>query len=251
LLGETDGVSMSITMFIKELDSDKALCRDAKKKTAIVNLKEPGKFEQYCEVNHFIDLAKAEAGLGKEKLAEIKKRNKIRSTGEIKAEKVKEKADLETLKPFTRHEITTWVDLGKVGADVASAIMDSGMVEDMMNGWDVLTLVESTAICSKCLLSWDKGRGCVANLMSGDSPLPEVAKKHNLKFIAGIEKYAETKQEFDSAMAKELLKEIEQLKKAITSEEKMTQRRLAGVIERLEAMAKTCATHNCKFYFAS
>jgi len=242
---------MSITMFIKELESDKALCRDAKKRTAQVNLKETSKFEKYCEVNRFIDLAKAEAQLGTEKLAEIKKRNKIRSKGEIKAEKIKEKTDLETLKPFTRHEITTWVDMSKAGGEVAKLIMDSGLVEDVMTGWDILTLVESTAVCAKCVLSWDKGRGCVANLMSGDSPLPEVAKKHNLKFIADIEKFAETKQEFDSAMAKELLKEIEQLKKVIVSEEKMTQRRLAGVIERLEAMAKTCATYNCKFYFAS
>ncbi len=242
---------MSITMFIKELDSDKALCRDAKKKTAQVNLKEPGKFEQYCLVNHFIDMAKAEAALGKDKLAEIRKRNKVRGKGEIKADKIKEKADLETLKPFTRHEITTWVDLTKVSGEVAAVILGSELVADVMNGWDMLTLVESSAVCAKCVLSWDKGRGCVANLMSGDSPLPEVAKKHNLKFISSIEKYAETKQEFDEAAAKELLKEIEQLKKVMVNEEKMTQRRLAGVVERLEAMAKTCSTHGCKFYFAS
>jgi len=238
-------------MFIKETESEKALCREKKGKNAQFNLKEAGKFKQYCERNYFIDLAAAEAKLGAEKVAEIKKRNKLRGKGEIKAEKVKEKADLETLKPFTREEVTTWVNILALPKNVVDEISASGLVSDVMNAWDMIDFEEMGAICGKCALSWDKGRGCVATLMPGESPLPEIAKKAGLNFIASIPKYAEDKTVFDGAKAKELLKEIEKLRPAVEKEGKMIAHRLSGVIERLESMAKTCAENNVKFYFSS
>lgn len=242
---------MSITMFIKETESDKALCKDKKAKNAQVNLKEPGKFEQYCERNYFIDLAAAEAKLGKDKVAEIKKRNRLRGSGEIKAEKVKDKNDLATLKPFTREEITTWVNILVLPKNVIDEIMSSTLVSDIMTMWDMINFEEMGAICGKCVLSWDKKRGCVATLMPGDSPMPEIAKKAGLNFIASIPKYAEDKTVFDGAKAKELLKEIEKLRPAVEKEGKQMAHRLSGAIERLESMAKACSESDCRFYFSS
>lgn len=242
---------MSVTMFIKETESDKSLCREKKGTNAQYNLKEMGKFKQYCERKYFIDLAAAEAKLGKEKITEIKKRNKLRGAGEIKAEKVKEKADLETLKPFTREEITTWVNIVDLPKGVSAEIMASGLVSDIMTAWDMIDFEEMGLICGKCALSWDKGRGCVATLMAGDSPMPEIARKAGLTFIASIPKYAEDKTVFDGAKAKELLKEIEKLKPAVEKEGKQMAHRLSGVIERMESMAKACAENNVKFYFSS
>ena len=242
---------MSVTMFIKELESDKALCRDRKNKTSQVNLKEFGKFNQYCERNYYIDIPGAIAKLGEDKVKEIKKRNNVRGTGEIKAEKIKDKNDFATLKPFTREEVTTWVNLSLHPKNVQDEILASGLVADMMNGWDMLSFEEMGEICKKCALSWDKGRGCVATLMPGDSPMPEIARKAGLKFIADVPKYAETKEVFDGAKAKELLKEIEKLRPAVEKEGKQMANRMKGVIERLESIAKACAENNCKFYFSS
>ena len=242
---------MSVTMFIKETDSDKALCREKKGKNAQFNLKEFGKFKQYCERNYFIDLAAAEDKLGKDKVAEIKKRNKVRSKGEIKAEKITDKSDLAALKPFTREEVTTWVNILVLPKNVIDEISASGLVSDVMNAWDMIDFEEMGEICGKCALSWDKKRGCVANLMPGGSPLPDIAKKAGLNFIASIPKYAEDKTVFDGAKAKELLKEIEKLKPAVEKEGKGIAYRLSGVIERLESMAKACAENNVQFYFSS
>lgn len=242
---------MSVTMFIRETESDKALCREKKGRNAQFNLKEFGKFKQYCERKYFIDLAAAEAKLGKDKVTEIKKRNKLRGSGEIKAEKVKEKTDLETLKPFTREEITTWVNILELPKNTVDEISASGLVSDIMTAWDMIDFEEMGAICGKCVLSWDKGRGCVATLMPGDSPLPEIAKKAGLTFVASIPKYAEDKTVFDGAKAKELLKEVEKLRPAVEKEGKQMAHRLSGVIERLESMAKACAENNVQFYFSS
>ena len=242
---------MSVTMFIKETESDKALCREKKGKNAQFNLRETGKFNQYCERNFYIDLAAAEAKLGKEKVTEIKRRNKLRGSGEIKAEKVKDKGDLETLKPFTREEVTTWVNILAQPKNVVDEITASGLVSDIMTAWDMIDFEEMGAICGKCALSWDKGRGCVATLMPGESPMPEIARKAGLTFIASIPKYAEDKTVFDGAKAKELLKEIEKLRPAVEKEGKQMAHRLSGVIERLESMAKVCAENNVQFYFSS
>jgi len=242
---------MSVTMFIKEIESDKALCREKKKTTAQFNLKEFGKFKQYCERNYFINIPAAEEKLGAEKVAEIKKRNKVRGKGEIKAEKITDKSDLATLKPFTREEVTTWVNLLVLPKNIVDEMKSSGLVSDEMNSWDMIDFEEMGAICGKCALSWDKKRGCVANLMAGESPLPDIAKKAGLNFIASIPKYAEDKTVFDGAKAKELLKEIEKLKPAVEKEGKGIAYRLSGVIERLESMAKACAENDVQFYFSS
>lgn len=242
---------MSITIFIKELESDKALCREMKNTTARVNLKDNSKFSKYCERNYYIDLGAATQKLGEAKVKEIKKRNGVRGTGEIKAEKIKDEADLEALKPFTREEGTTWVDLLAQPKEVVNEIMSSGLVSDSMNSWDMLSFEQMGEICGKCVLSWDKGRGCVATLMPGDSPLPEIARKAGLQFVADIPKFAEDKTVFDGSKAKELLAEIEKLRLAVEKEGKQMANRLKGVIERLESMAKVCATNNVKFYFSS
>jgi len=242
---------MSISMFIKETESDKALCREKKAKNAQVNLTDIVKFNQYCERNYFINLAAAEAKLGTEKFTEIKKRNKLRGKGEIKAEKVKDKNDLATLKPFTREEVTTWVNILAQPKSVVDEIMASGLVSDIMTAWDMIDFEEMGAICGSCALSWDKKRGCVATLMPSDSPMLEIAKKAGLTFISSIPKYAEDRTVFDGAKAKDLLKEIEKLRPAVEKEGKQMAHRLSGVIERLESMAKACAQNNVKFYFSS
>lgn len=238
-------------MFIKELESDKALCREMKNTTARVNLRDNGRFAQYCERNYFIDLGAAAQKLGEAKLKEIKKRNGVRGTGEIKAEKIKDKGDLEALKPFTREEVTTWVDVLAQPKNVVDEIMASGLVSDTMNSWDMLSFEQMGEICGKCALSWDKGRGCVATLMPGDSPLPEIAKKAGLQFVASIPKYAEEKTVFSGSDAKKSLDEIEKLRPAVEKEGKQMANRLRGVIERLESMAKVCAANDVKFYFSS
>lgn len=241
---------MSISMSIKELESEKALCRDDKKKTVQVFLSDIGKFAQYCDKNRYIDLSAAEQKLGKEKVAEIKKRNRVRSTGEITADKIKEKKDLETLKPFTREETTKWVTLQIHPKNAQEDILKSGLIADSVTAWDALGFDEMYAICAKCELSWDKGRGCIATLIPSDSPLPEIANKYGLKYIAGIPKYAEKGAVFDSSEAKQFLSELKQLRDKLPGEGKMMVRRLSGAMDRLEAIAKTCSDKGVKMYFS-
>ena len=81
--------------------------------------------------------------------------------------------------------------------------------------------------------------------------MPEIAGKAGLQFVASIPKFAEEKTVFDDSKAKELLSEIEKLRPAVEKEGKQMANRLKGVIERLESMAKVCATNNVKFYFSS
>jgi len=241
---------MSISMSIKELESDKALCRDAKKKTVQVFLSDIGKFSQYCDKNRFIDLAAAEAKLGTEKVAEIKKRNRLRAGGEIMAEKIKEKNDLGLLKPFTREEITNWVTLEPLPKKIQEEVLSSELVTDFVNAWDSLSFDEMYATCAKCELSWDKGRGCIATLIPSNSPLPEIANKYGLKFIAGIPQYAEKGTVFEAEKAKELLQEIKKLREELPAEGKMMVYRLSGAMDRLESLAKTCSEKGVRLYFS-
>ncbi|HDP97054.1 MAG TPA: hypothetical protein ENN25_05110 [Euryarchaeota archaeon] len=241
---------MSISMSLKELESEKALCKEDKRKIVKVCLSDTVRFEQYCDRNRFIDLAAAEAKLGQEKVAEIKKRNRVRSKGEIEAEKIKEKADLETLKPFTREEITNWVSLDRVPEKARKEIMDSGLVTDQINAWDARSFDEMYETCGKCKLSWDKGRGCIATLIPSESPLPGIADKFGLNFIAAIPSSAEKKVVFEAQRAKELLEEIDKLRDKLPEEGKMMVRRLSGAMDRLESLAKTCSENQVRFYFS-
>jgi len=241
---------MSISMSIKELESNEALCRDSKKNTVKVFLSDTAKFAQYCDKNRYIDLAAAEAKMGKEKLAEIKKRNRVRSRGEIIADKITDAKDLEALKPFTREEVTNWLTIELQPEKVRDEIMNSNLVTDSMNAWDLYEFDEMYATCAKCKLSWDKGRGCIATLMPSDSPLPEIAARFGLNFIANIPKSAEDKVVYESKNAGELLKEIEKLRERLPEEGKMMVRRLSGALDRLEALSKTSTEHKVKFYFS-
>lgn len=237
-------------MSIKELESDKSLCRDDKNKTLRVFLSDAGKFVQYCDKNGYIDLEAAENKLGTEKLAEIKKRNRVRSKGEIMAEKIKEEKDLETLKPFTREETTEWVTLDLHPSKVQDEILNSGLIKDSINAWDARSFDEMYATCAKCELSWDKGRGCIATLIPSNSPLPEIAQKYRLNFIAKIPKYAEDGTVFDAKTAADLLSELEKLREKIPEEGKMMARRMSGAMDRLEALGKTSKEKGVRFYFS-
>lgn len=240
---------MSVTLAIKEMDTEKALCRDAKNRTVQVFLSDNTKFAKYCEVKRWIDLAAAEKELGADKLGEIKKRNKVRSKRDIPPDKIKDRGDLTTLKPFMGEEVTHWATVENIPRDAQQQIMNSGLVTDAMNAWDMLSLEDMTATCAKCSLSWDKGRGCVATLMGENSPLPEMAKKYGTSFLAGISNYIEQKKVFGPAEAKTVLKEVQDLRNKLPAEGKMMVRRLSGVLDRLEAVAEISSDHKISFYF--
>ena len=104
-------------------------------------------------------------------------------------------------------------------------------------------------LCSKCPLSWDKGRGCIGAFGPENSKLPEIAAKYNCPITASALKSAKDHKIFSSADAEDLLKEVEILKDALPKEGKVYVNRYKGPVERMEAVAKISVSEGCGWYF--
>ncbi|MCQ2084675.1 MAG: hypothetical protein MJZ21_00840 [archaeon] len=163
--------------------------------------------------------------------------------------RLKNEADIETLKPYVQKKYNGWVDLTKLNDDVKSQVLANCSKYDHITGWDNLSFDESEDICAHCPLAWNKGTTCIGTFGPKTSALPEIAKKYDCPIIASAFESADSMKKFSPEDAKELLREAEVLEPVLINEGKMAAHRYSGPVERIKLMAKACVECECGFMF--
>ncbi len=241
---------MGLNMAITELDTEKALCKTKKMTLAKVYVDDPSKWADLVEVDKVVDLKKASAKLGKEKLDAILKKGRLAPEGdELYLEKVKDPEDQKTLGPFVTEVKTNWILVEKVPANRKKDVLAAANKENSVTEWDMLEFDEMYATCAKCGLSWDNKKGCVGNFGPSGSPVPELSRKYGLSILAKVDDLAEKKTVLTSKDAEKLLEEVKVIREKSPAEGKMIVRRIEGTLNRLEAMAKCSKDYGVGFYF--
>ena len=113
------------------------------------------------------------------------KRNRIDGEGEsFLLSKVKNEADSARLKDVARKEYSGWIDLSQLPPEEAEAVMKKAGEDNLMSEWNTIPLDETNEICARCVMSWDKGRGCIGKLRPGILSVPDIAKKYDCGSVA-------------------------------------------------------------------
>lgn len=241
---------MGLNMAITELETEKALCRTKKMTLAKVYVDDPARWAGLVEVDKVVDLKKASAKLGKERLDAILKKARLEPEGdEMFLEKVKDQDDQKVLAPFAADVNTNWIVLEKVPSGKKKDVIAAANKPNSVTEWDLVEFDDMYATCAKCGLSWDNKKGCVGNFGPSGSPVPDLAKKYGLSLLAKVNTLAEKKTVLTAKDAEELLKEVKVLRERSPAEGKMTVRRIEGTLNRLEAMAKCSKDYGVGFYF--
>jgi hypothetical protein len=241
---------MGLNMAITELEAEKALCRTKKMTLAKVYVDDPARWAGLVEVDKVVDLKKASAKMGKEKLDAILKKSRLEPEGdEIFLEKVKDQDDQKTLGPFISEVKTNWILVEKVPADKRKDVLAAANKPNSVTEWDLVEFDDMYATCAKCGLSWDNKKGCVGNFGPSGSPVPDLAKKYGLSLLSKVNTLAEKKTVLNAKDAEKLLEEIKVLREKSPAEGKMIVRRIEGTLNRLEAMAKCSKEYGVGFYF--
>jgi len=241
---------MGLNMAITELDTEKALCRTKKMTLAKVFVDDPSKWAGLVEVDKVVDLKKASAKLGKERLEAILKKGRLAPEGdELYLEKVKDPEDQKALGQFATEVKTNWILVDKVPAARKKDVLAAANKLNSVTEWDLVEFDDMYATCAKCGLSWDNKKGCVGNFGPSGSPVPELARKHKLSILSKVDELAEKKTVLTAKDAATLLNEVKVLRDKAPAEGKMTVRRIEGTLNRLEAMAKCSKEYGVGFYF--
>lgn len=241
---------MGLNMAITELETDKALCRTKKLTLAKVYVDDPAKWSGLVEVDKVVDLKKASAKLGKEKVDAILKKGRLSPEGdELFLEKVKDPEDQKTLGPFVTEVKTNWILVDKVPSDKKKDVLAAASKPNSVTEWDMVEFDDMYATCAKCGLSWDNKKGCVGNFGPSGSPVPELAKKYGLSLLSKVDSLAEKKTVLTAKDAEKLLEEVKVLREKSPAEGKMIVRRIEGTLNRLEAIAKCSKEYGVGFYF--
>jgi hypothetical protein len=239
---------MGINIGICELDAKNASCRELKMKVHKVKLDHCKGFEEFVEFDELVPLDMAKKLFPDWEA--FMKRNRINAeTDAIYLDKVKNADDLIILKKNSQKVSTGWVSLDKLDPKMKDMAMSASKPENRLTGWDLVEFDEMNEMCTKCALSWDKGRGCIGAFGPDNSLLPEIAKKHGCSIIASAPESAKVKKIFTPEDAKKMLMEVKKLNEVMPDEGKMMVRRYSGPLERLEAVAKISSSENCGFYF--
>jgi hypothetical protein len=131
----------------------------------------------------------------------------------------------------------------------AKGAIEKAGPDNLLTQWATIPLDETNVICSKCRMSWDKGRGCIGSFGPENSQLPEIARKYNLTIVSKVPELARSREKLSPQDAMELVRECKVLKDKLELEGKGPARRYGGVVERMEAMASLCAQNGMRFYF--
>jgi hypothetical protein len=246
----SEGDLMGLNMAITELETDKALCRTKKLTLAKVYVDDPSKWAGLVEKDKVVDLKKASAKLGKDRLDAILKKGRLEPEGdEMFLEKVKDPDDQKTLAQFANDVMTNWILVDKVPSGKRSEVLSAANKPNSVTEWDLVEFDDMYATCAKCGLSWDNKKGCVGNFGPSGSPVPDLARKHKLSILSKVDELAEKKTVLTAKDAEKLLAEVKVLREKAPAEGKMIVRRIEGTLNRLEAMAKCSKEHGVGFYF--
>lgn len=241
---------MGLNMAITELETEKALCRKKKMTLAKVYVDDPSKWAGLVEVDRVVDLKKAAAKMGKEKLDAILKKGRLAPEGdELFLEKVKDPEDQKALGPFVTEVKTNWIVLDKVPADRKKDVIAAANKPNSVTEWDLVEFDDMYATCANCGLSWDNKKGCVGNFGPSGSPVPDLAKKYGLPILSKVNELGEKKTVLTAKDAEKLLEEVKVIRAKSPAEGKMIVRRIEGTLSRLEALAKCSKEYGVGFYF--
>jgi len=239
---------MGINIGICEMEAKNALCKDLRTTLVKVHVDKIDGLEDIVQFEEIIDLETAKKKVGDWEA--FIKRNRINAeTDAVYLSKVKKEEDIALLKPLAKKVYTGWVMMDGLPEDKKEEVVKRAGKDDVVTGWDNLEFDEMNELCSKCPLSWDKGRGCIGAFGPETSKLPEIAAKYNCPITASAPASAKTQKKFTPADAENLLKEIEILKEALPKEGKVFVNRYKGPVERMEAVAKISVAENCGWYF--
>jgi hypothetical protein len=239
---------MGISIGICEMEAPNALCRNLRKDMVKVRVDDVSGFEDIAGHDQIVSLEDARSLVGDWEA--FMKRNRISDdTDAIYMDKLKVEDDIKTLGKKAKDICTGWVTLSNVDPKRKDAVISASKKENRLTGWDMLSFDEMNEMCSKCTLSWDKGRGCIGAFGPDESLLPGIAEKYKCEIVASVPKGAKSGRIYDSKDGAKLAKEIEILKEALPVEGKMMVRRYSGPLERLEAVSKISVSEGCGFYF--
>ena len=238
---------MGINIALCETEAQNAPCREMK--LTVVKAKVEGKkFEPYMDVDEVVSLEDAAKAVGD--MEAFLKRNRINAeTDAIYMDKVKKDEDKALLAQYVKKVPTGWVDLSKLDDATKAEALESGDKNDRVTAWDQVEFDDMNEMCSKCALSWDKGRGCMGSFGPETSQLPAIAQKYGCPIIGAVFENAKEMKRLSPEDAKAVLNEVEILKPALVEEGKMAVHRYSGPLERIEAVAKVSVEQNCGFYF--
>jgi len=239
---------MGIIMAICELETQNALCKDKKLELIKVRLDSLDGFEDLAEFDKVVDIPTAKGSI--DDWEGFLKRNRL--TDDIQAvylDKIKKDEDLRVLEPLADKVYNGWVDLRQVPEGRRDQVVSVADKENRLTAWDMVSFDEMNETCSRCTLSWDKGRGCIGAFGPENSLLPEIASRRGCPTIASVFDGVKEHRLYSPQDAVSLLSEVEKLKKELPEEGKMMVRRYDGVLDRIQAMARVCSSEGCHFCF--
>ena len=235
---------MGYNIGICEKEAEGALCKDYKKNIVKVMLLDEKGLEHLVITDEVVDLDTAKKAVGDWEA--FIKRNRINEeTDAVYMDKVKKDEDIAILKPLVKKVSTGWVVLDGLSASDKEKVMAKADPENIITGWDMVSFDDMNEMCSKCPLSWDKGRGCIGTFGPSNSALPEIASRHGCPIVASVPESAASGKVFTKEDAVKLAAEVEKLKAALPEEGKMAAHRYGGVVERLGDMAEACKAGKC------
>lgn len=238
---------MGINIAISETESPVAPCREAKLTYVAAHVR-PGEFEDLQGRDEVVSLEDAAKAVGD--MDAFFKRNRINPESDaVYMDKVKKDEDRDLLRPYAKSVPTGWVDLTRLDRAKADEVYEASIKSDAVTEWMRVEFDEMSETCSKCPLSWDKGRGCMGSFGPDNSKLPEIAEKAGCPIVASVPESVRTGKRFPKEDAQALLKEVELLRPALVADSKMAVHRYSGVLDRLQAAAEACVKGQCGFYF--
>jgi len=239
---------MGINIGICEMEAKNASCRELRSTIIKVHVNDPKGFEDLVQYEELVELDAAKEAVGD--WAAFIKRNRINEeTDAVYMSKVKKDEDIALLQPISKKVCTGWIPMEGVPDDRKESILKIASKDDIITGWDQLEFDEMNELCSKCPLSWDKGRGCIGAFGPDTSKLPGIAEKYNCPITASAPESAKTHKIFSPKDAEALLKEVEILREALPKEGKVFVNRYGGPVDRMEAVAKISVAEGCGWYF--
>ncbi len=239
---------MGINIGICEMEAKSALCRELRSTVVRVHVDDCSGFEDIVQYEELVDLETAKKAVGDWEA--FIKRNRINEeTDAVYMSKVKKEDDIALLAPLAKKVCTGWILMEGVPEDQKQKVMAVASKDDVVTGWDQLEFDEMNEMCSKCPLSWDKGRGCIGAFGPDTSKLPEIAAKYGCPITASAPQSAKEHKIFTPADAEALLKEVEILRDALPKEGKVFVNRYSGPVDRMEAVAKISVAEGCGWFF--
>lgn len=239
---------MGINIAIKEMECPSALCREMKQKTVRVLVGHPEEFGGSAEVYCTVPRSCAEDKV--DNWEAFLKRNKLsKDTETVHIDLLIDREDIAALEPLAESCCSGWVDFDGLDDDSRKKALDDSLPENRTTEWELVSFDEMKDICSRCSVSWDKGRGCIGSFGPENSLLPEIARRHACAITASVPEGVASHRIYSPEEAAELLKEIEVLRRALPEESKMMVRRYSGPVDRMEAVARICTKEKCGFYF--